>query len=102
MEKMKIDSGVFSFLANRGLKLCDMRRILSLYALDIHGIKRPRKVKAEWYVIISELAQQDFATFKRIYNKHKERRAPIKTYNDWYDECSIDGTFAYNGVADDF
>jgi hypothetical protein len=102
MEKIKINSGIFSFLADRGLKLCDMRRLLSLYALEIHSIKRPRKVKAEWYVIISELAQEDFASFKRIYNKHKIIRKPIKSYNDWYDECSMDGSFAYNGVADDF
>jgi len=102
MEKMKIDSGVFSFLANRGLKLCAMRRILTLYAADIHGIKRPRRVKAEWYVIISELAQKDFAVFKKSYNKHKENKKANKSYNDWYDECSMDGSFAYNGVADDF
>ena len=102
MEKIKLHPGVFSFLANRGLSLSEMRRILSIYSLEVHNIKRPRKVKAEFYVITSELAQQDFKTFKKCFNKHKERKSPIKTYNDWYDECSIDGTFAYNGVADDF
>jgi hypothetical protein len=102
MEKVKIDNGVFRFLDSRGLKLCDMRRILSLYAIEVHSIKRPRNVTGEWYLIISELAQQDFVSFKRIYNKHKIIKKPIQSYNDWYDECSIDGSFAYNGVADDF
>lgn len=102
MEKMKLDSGVFSFLSNRGCSIHEMRRILALYALEVHDIKKPKRIKPEWYVIISELAQQDFVSFKHVYNKHKLKNTTIRTYNDWYDECSIDGTFAYNGVADDF
>lgn len=102
MKKIKINSGVFSFLSNHGCSIHDMRRLLSLYALEVHSIKRPKRVDADWYLIISELAQQDFASFKRIYNKNKIIRKPVMSYNDWYDECSMDGTFAYNGVADDF
>lgn len=79
-----------------------MRRILSLYALEIHNVKRPKKARAEWYLVISELAQKDFSVFKKVYNKHKEFKKPIQTYNDWYDQCSMDGSFAYNGVANDF
>lgn len=102
MDKLKLNTKTFSFLANRGLKLPEMRRILSLYAQEVHNIKRPRKVKAEWYVIISELVQEDFASFKKVFNKHKTRKKTVSTYEDWYDTCSFDGSFAYNGVADDF
>lgn len=102
MEKIRINNGVFCFLSKQGCSIHSMRRILSLYALEIHSIKRPRKVNAEWYLIISDLAQDDFVSFKRIYNKNKIIRKPIQSYNDWYDECSMDGSFAYNGVADDF
>ncbi len=102
MEKIKINRGVFNFLSKQGCSIHDMRRLLSLYALEVHSIKRPKRVSGEWYLIISELAQQDFASFKRIYNKNKIIRKPVMSYNNWYDECSMDGSFAYNGVADDF
>lgn len=101
MEKIKINNGVFSFLSKQKCSIHDMRRILSLYALSI-DIKRPRKVKAEWYLNISNLAQNDFKNFKKIYNTNKIVTNYIKSYDDWYDTCNLDGSFAYNGVADDF
>jgi endoglucanase Acf2 len=78
-----------------------MRRILSLYGLSIN-IKRPRRVKAEWYLNISNLAQQDFKNFKKVYNANKVITNHVQSYDDWYDTCNLDGTFAYNGVANDF
>ena len=97
----KLNSGVFSFLNRQGLSIHEMRRIISLYALSIE-IKRPKKARLEWYSKITDLAQKDFANFKKVYNKNKEIKKQIRTYDDWYQECSFDGSFAYNGVADDF
>ncbi len=97
----KLNSGIFNFLNKQGLSIHEMRRIISLYALSI-GIKRPKKARLEWYSKITELAQNDFVNFKKIYNKNKEIKKKIRTYDDWYQECSFDGSFAYNGVADVF
>lgn len=97
----KLNSGVFSFLNKQGLSIREMRRIISLYALSIE-IKRPKKARLEWYSKITDLAQKDFANFKKVYNKNKEIKKQIRTYDDYYQECSFDGSFAYNGVADDF
>ena len=97
----KLNSGVFSFLNRQGLSIHEMRRIISLYALSIN-IKRPKKARLEWYSKITDLAQEDFANFKKVFNKNKEIKKQIRTYDDWYQECSFDGSFAYNGVADDF
>lgn len=77
-----------------------MRRIISLYALSI-GIKRPKKARLEWYAKITDLAQEDFANFKKVFNKNKVIKKQVRTYDDWYQEFSFDGSFAYNGVADD-
>lgn len=101
MEKIKINNGVFYFLSKQKCSIHDMRRILSLYGLSIN-IKRPRRVKAEWYLNISNLAQNDFRNFKKVYNANKVLTNHVQTYDDWYDTCNLDGTFAYNGVADDF
>ena len=97
----KLNSGIFSFLNRQGLSIHEMRRIISLYALSIE-IKRPKKARLEWYSKITDLAQKDFSNFKKVYNKNKEIKKQIRTYDDWYQECSFDGSFAYNGVADDF
>lgn len=97
----KLNSGVFSFLNRQGLSIHEMRRIISLYALSIE-IKRPKKTRLKWYSKITNLAQKDFANFKKVYNKNKEIKKQVRTYDDWYQECSFDGSFAYNGVADDF
>lgn len=43
--------------------------------------------------------------FKVIYTKEavKDYYKGIKdAYEEWYDECNLDGSFAYNGAADDF
>jgi hypothetical protein len=101
-EKPKLQAGIFSFLYQRGCKMCEMRRILSLYALE-KGIKRPKKGKDEWYVGISNLASENFKEFKKSYNKNKDSNiTPPKTYDEWWNECNLDGTFAYNGCTDDF
>ena len=101
MEKIRINNGIFNFLDKQKCSIHDMRRILSLYGLSI-GIKRPNRVKAEWYLIMSNLAQKDFKNFKKLYNITKVKTNHIHSYDDWYDICNLDGTFAYNGVADDF
>lgn len=97
----KLNSGVFSFLNKQGLSIHEMRRIISLYALSI-GIKRPKKARLEWYAKITDLAQEDFAKFKKVFNKNKVIKKQVRTYDDSYQEFSFDGSFAYNGVADNF
>ena len=97
----KINKGIWIFLDKQGLSIHSMRRIISLYALSI-DIKRPKKARLEWYSKITDLAQEDFSNFKKVYNKNKEIRKQVRTYDDWYQECSFDGSFAYNGVTEDF
>ena len=97
----KLNSGVFSFLNKQGLSIHEMRRIISLYALSI-DIKRTKKARLEWYAKITDLAQEDFANFKKVFNKNKVIKKQVRTYDDSYQEFSFDGSFAYNGVADDF
>ena len=31
-----------------------------------------------------------------------ERYSPAPSYDEWWSECNLDGSFAYNGVTDDF
>lgn len=99
--KPKINKGIFSFLNNQGLTVHEMRRIIALYGLSIN-IKRPKKARFEWYENISNLAQEDFVNFKKIYNKNKEIKKKINSYEDYWQECNLDGSFAYNGITEDF
>ncbi len=103
MEKPKIDKGVFSFLAHRGLNIHQMRSVLSLYAKS-KDIIRPKKARFEWYSDISIQAQTDFKEFKKAYNLYKVKYnfTKVETYEEWYDRCSLDGSFAYNEVTDNF
>jgi hypothetical protein len=80
-----------------------MRRLISLYALEI-GMKRPKKGKEKWYVEISNIASENFKEFKKSYNKNKDNKIAHgpRTYDDWWNECNLDGTFAYNGCTEDF
>ena len=32
----------------------------------------------------------------------QENNVSHKSYDDWWQECNMDGSFAYNGVTDDF
>ena len=101
MEEHKIDKGIFNFLIKRGAGMSEMRRILALYALS-KGHKRPKKNKFKWYSEMSTLAQTNFTEFKKFYNKNKLTFVRSQSYDEWYEECSMDGSFAYNGSADDF
>lgn len=101
MGEYKIDKGIYNFLINRGISMSEMRRLLALYALS-KDVKRPKKNKHEWYSKISSLAQMNFAEFKKFYNKNKLTSVRSQSYDEWYEESSMDGSFAYNGVADDF
>lgn len=100
-EKIKINKGVFSFLAKQGLSISSMRHVITLYALTKDN-KPPKKNRAQWYADVSEEIQGDFKAFKKVFNKHRESIPQHQTYDEWWNECNLDGSFAYNGVTGDF
>jgi hypothetical protein len=100
-ENQKLQKGIYSFLNKKGIAMSGMRYVLVQYALT-RELKKPKKKTLEWYATISNLAQQDFAAFKKVYNKCKGNVKHYQTYDDWWDECNTDGSFAYSGVTEDF
>lgn len=100
MEKYKLQQGIFNFLNNKGYSIHDMRFLLTGYALT-KGIKRPTRRTSKWYVRISELAQENFSEFSKYYYK-QNKLTKNQSYDEWFEESSFDGSFAYNGVTDDF
>ncbi len=102
-ENQKLQKGIYSFLTRQRLSVSGMHQVLKLYA-ESREMSRPKKNRLEWYSTISHLAQADFKTFKRIYNKNKKNLSynNSQSYEDWWDECNTDGSFAYNGVTEDF
>lgn len=101
IEQPKLHKGIFCFLSNRGHILPDMQKMLRIYALTLDKT-RPKKNRLKWYSEISVLASNDFANFKKLYNKNKKSFSVYESYEDWYDRCNMDGSFAYNGIADTF
>jgi hypothetical protein len=55
-------------------------------------------------IITLFLGAKDFVEFKKLYNKNKKQLSYDyrQTYDEWWDECNTDGSFAYNNVTDDF
>ena len=100
-ENQRLQKGIHSFLYKKGIAMSGMRYVLTQYALT-RDMKKPKKKTLIWYADISKLAQQDFAAFKKVYNKCKGNVNHYQTYDDWWGESNLDGSFAYNGVTDDF
>jgi hypothetical protein len=101
LENQKLQKGIHSFMYRKGIAMSGMRYVLTQYALTIDK-KKPKKNKLEWYAEISKLANEDFIAFKKVYNKCKGNVVHYQTYDDWWSESNLDGSFAYNGVTDDF
>ena len=101
LENQKLQKGIHSFLAKKGIAMSGKRFVLAAYAYSL-GMKKPKKNKLEWYAKISYLAQEDFPAFKKVYNSCKSKVNHYQTYDDWWGESNLDGSFAYNGVTDDF
>lgn len=40
------------------------------------------------------------SNFKVVYEKYPERSS--SSYDEWWEQNNLDGSFAYNGVTDDF
>ena len=100
--EVKLEVGIFNYLRNLGYNIHEQRKVLHSYAITM-GISRPKKQRTQWYSAISFKAQEDFDSFKKFFNRNYHRKMCKKDqYQKWYDRCNSDGSFAYNGVADDF
>ena len=76
------------------------------------GKPKPKNTTIEYYKNICSYIQKDFfgfvkftRTIKNDYKrdfKTKKRKPKKDSYSEWYNEASMDGSLAYNGVADDF
>ncbi len=102
-EDQKLQRGIYSFLKKQRLSVAGMHKILLIYAQSKEMV-RPKKNRLRWYAEVSHLANNDFPAFKSLYNKNKKDLFydNSQSYDDWWGECNLDGTFAYNGVTDDF
>jgi hypothetical protein len=91
-------NGVFKWLRNRDHDVEIAKRILNDYAKHNElMIKAPKRV--------AEVIQNDFSSFVEWYKKNKNkypRFEKIETYDEWWSRKNLDGSFAYNGVTDDF
>jgi hypothetical protein len=102
-EDYRIDKGVFKLLYNyKRLSFSDINQILTDYAEIFMDKKRPRSNRRRFYFEVSNHAQENFADFKKFVNKSTRGMSERQDYDDWYQEASMDGSLAYNGVADDF
>lgn len=95
----RLNKGVFSFLANKGLSLQEMRIILHKYALTLE-LPKPKKNRLEWYVILSDLAQDNFKSFRQYVKDLKITNRQRIYADSSYDDSDFGG-YAYNNSADD-
>ena len=97
-------------------KISQSNAIIRRYGASIgHTYNLP--ITEAYYESIGDIIQSDWTAFLKLFGtiKHEYKKyASISTimknrkkrsydsYQDWYDEASMDGSLAYNGVADDF
>ena len=102
MNTFRINNGIYAFLSRQRLDVKGMKQVLEAYAKSINNPKPSGKNKNTWYAEISESAQGNFKAFKKVFNKAEKNIPRRDSYADWWNECNLDGSFAYNGVTDDF
>ena len=87
--------------------------MLKRFAVEMKVGVPSGNIGIKWYYTIGELAQNNWSKFmncfiaikgdyKRIINIKAAKRKPKDSYDQWYEDSSMDGTFAYNGSANDF
>lgn len=57
-----------------------------------------KHTKLWWEKFLGVVTEKTGKTFR----KNPNARRYGDGYNEWWDECNLDGSFAYNGVTDDF
>lgn len=103
MANFNINKGVFNILYRKqGFTVNSIREILRDYGKNELNQIYPKKNRPKYYTSVSEIIQEDFGKFIFWLGKNRKYYHLRDDYNDWYQESSFDGTFAYNGVADDF
>jgi hypothetical protein len=81
-----------------------MEQIMSMYGKEL-GMEEPKRKKANHYIDVSNKIQEDFDSFKKFYNTFVNGVVPCSRemdYSEDWNEKNLDGSFAYNGVTDDF
>jgi hypothetical protein len=69
-------------------------------------LEKQNKKEKRWNKTISSTGVVTFTRIKQ--SKHKNRKQSRKqksaydAYSEWWSEKNLDGSFAYNGVTDDF
>lgn len=101
--KIRLHVGIHSFLRKQSLTKKSIYDILSNYAQS-KEIERPKHPGKDWFLNISNIASENFKEFKKFYNKNKKDLSYSyhQSYDDWWQECNLDGSFAYNNASDDF
>lgn len=94
----KIQKGIFCYLNNRGLSVSQMRgAIKQFYKVNDQPISHTFDQKQEYVCNnFSKFKKYIKQTFVISYDSH------MNSYEDWWEERNLDGSFAYNGVTDDF
>lgn len=103
MANLNINKGVFNILYRKqGFTINSIREILRDYGKNELNQIFPKNNRPKYYNSVSEMIQEDFRKFIKWLRKNRKYYHLRDDYNEWYEESSFDGTFAYNGVADDF
>jgi hypothetical protein len=98
-----------NYLTRRGFTMHQAHKIIKRYG---------RQLKIElafgdqkYFDIVGDAIQEDFQKFRLFFNSVKadypQKKKPVrsnfsKSYDEWWQEKNLDGSFAYNGVTDDF
>lgn len=87
-----------------------VKRIIADYGGFLNEPSYSKKKSNYFYNKVSGLIQKDWNKFMTWYNTNsvkyprtaKPKRRQHKYYSDMWQQKNLDGSFAYNGVTDDF
>lgn len=86
--------------------LADYAKSKGLEPLPLTDSAISNKRKRFWAALCADIQNgnwKDFHNFMLKYpRKKRPKRVRRQSYNEWWQQCNMDGTFAYNNSADDF
>jgi len=88
-------NGVLKWLRNRSRDTETAKRLIQDYGKILEPSQKNLK-------IIAGMIQSDFSSFVKFYKKYAGNHPRTETYDEWWSRKNLDGSFAYNGVTDDF
>lgn len=94
------------FVENKGIEVETIIECIDYFFF----LKYKRAKRQDEEKLAIDLVTESFDKFLKLvtertgkrFKQRPNKRRRSRSYEDWWQECNLDGSFAYSGVTDDF